>query len=81
MKLPCEIQCMIFNETSKDLVTQIERIFDELKSNGISIPDHVWYGITLSQFDMSNIMIFECADSMTKELVPKILCKSGWSLN
>ena len=77
MKLPCEVKCMVFNETSNELVTQFESIFNELKSNGIIIPDHVRYGITLSQFDMSSIMIFECADSMTEELVPKILCKSG----
>lgn len=83
MKLPCEVQCMIYDETQKEIVHQILPIIDELRKEEY-IPPHYPFAITLNLFDMSRLEIFPMADALVHyglNHVEVIKCKSGWTLN
>lgn len=82
-QLPCEVQCMIYNETQSELVQQMLPIIDELKKDEY-IPPHYPFAITLNLYDMSRLEIFIMADALVKfglNKFEKIQCKSGWTLN
>lgn len=63
--LPCEIQCMVFNETAYSICNEIPK--EDLRK----VKPH---SIMLGQDDMSKIEVGEFAEN-------PVICKEGWGLN
>jgi len=63
--LPCEIQCMIFNETAYAIGRSISDYYQgKMKPRSI----------VLDQFDMSNLQVGKFQRN-------PVICKDGWGLN